>query len=827
MARSKSGKAKPFAKAQCKPISISRLLNFPGRAPRGDFWRELAKWVRTFPTGRQRPWGILFQMAAAKARARVILLRAEDEAIVPVGQRADYICLLHTFRKADTDHTQYMEAAAVGEYELRYAGGSSHTHAVRARLDVPIPESPGPAQMAMPFHMPTTTDPEAVPTSQWGRLQTGTAGRGGDPLVYALRNPHPGRTIKEFVIRGLVESPLIVAGVTCYRGTDHPLRHLARRMYRVRKPGRNPAEIEKVEVNLGAVARTDRTIGPRGNAWLRSPYTGVTDTAEPESGGEDILSVYGARDATVAVKLADRKTPLEFSLGEAYETGSSARGGVKLERLGGQKQWMQVEIIDGSTGTPTPVRLHISGAAGEYIAPYGHHEQVNVNWFEDYGADLKVGGRSYAYVPGVFTTDLPTGDLYIEMYKGFEYRATRCKVTVRPGQKKLRLRIDRWQDLRSEGWVTADTHVHFLSPQTAWLEAQCEGVNVVNLLASQWGRLFTNVGDISGRVGVVENDTVVWVGTENRNHMLGHISMLGTNCLPVFPMCCGGVGEAWVGDPDFRTLTEWARECKTKDGVVIRPHFPYCGFTEDPVLVVNGVVDALEINQNRGGGFPLQEWYGYLNNGYRVAVAGGTDKMGAYSALGDLRTYALLDKQRAFTYENWARAVRAGRTFATNGPLLQMCVEGKQIGDTIRLPAGGGTLQVDASAESAWLVGAIEIVRNGRTVAYETARKGARRLALSAKVCCDGSGWLAARCAGVGGTPAAYMAAHTSPVYITCGRQTPFDGPALEHMLNLTRGGIEYLETISTRFSDKDQERMIGIYRDVEAHLQKRAKEMA
>ena len=54
----------------------------------------------------------------------------------------------------------------------------------------------------------------------------------------------------------------------------------------------------------------------------------------------------------------------------------------------------------------------------------------------------------------------------------------------------------RW---RERGWVTADTHVHFLSPQTALLEGAAEGVNVVNLLASQWGEMFSNVGDFDGR----------------------------------------------------------------------------------------------------------------------------------------------------------------------------------------------------------------------------------------------------------------------------------------------------------------------------------------
>jgi hypothetical protein len=778
-------------------------------------------------------------MSPEGAAARAILLREDAEARIPIRARADYVCVLHTFAKLEDDPTAYAEAGRLGEYALIYADGSSHCQPIRARIEIMIPESPGPAQLAVPFQMPLPIDPAAPspgefkalppgPTeSRWGVRQCGIYTAGDGPLLYAIQNPNPEKTVLELVIRGLVESPILIAGVTAWRGTAHPLRHLARRMYRLRKAGGVPVKVWSLEVDMGAVARVDHTLGARGKAWLRSPYAGLTTAEEPERNGEDIFSIYGARDATVSARLAGRAAPVEFSLGEAYDSGICRRREILLERLGGAKQWMQVEILDSATGRPTPARLHISGLAGEYVAPYGHHEQINANWFEDYGADVKVGGRSYAYVPGRFFTDLPAGELYVELFKGFEYEPTRCKVTVHPGQKKLTLRIRRWKDLRSKGWLTADTHVHFISPQTAWLEAQCEGVNVVNLLASQWGRLFTNVGDISGRVGVVEGDTIVWVGTENRHHMLGHISMLGTKGLPVFPMCSGGVSESWMGDPEFRTLVEWAQECRRKDGLVIRPHFPYCGFTEDPALAVTGAMDAVEIAVGAAprNDFALQEWYRYLNNGYRVAVVGGTDKMGAYCALGHLRTYAQLDPEQAFTYENWARAVRAGRTYSTTGPLLELTVEGRRIGETIRLPAGGGRLQVEALAESAWPLGRIEIVQNGRPVASESSRLGGKKIAVSAKLSVSGSGWIAARCSGAQQTPAGYMAAHTSPIYVLCGRQKAFDGPALEHMLNLTRGGIEYLETLATRFSDRDQERMIRIYRDVERRLMRRLAE--
>ena len=68
------------------------------------------------------------------------------------------------------------------------------------------------------------------------------------------------------------------------------------------------------------------------------------------------------------------------------------------------------------------------------------------------------------------------------------------------------------------------------------------------------------------------------------------------------------------------------------------------------------------------------------------------------------------------------------------------------------------------------------------------------------------------------------MMAHTSPIYVTRGSERPFDGPALEHMLNLTRGGIEYLETIATRFSERDHARIVRIYREAEAHFLARLK---
>ena len=83
--------------------------------------------------------------------------------------------------------------------------------------------------------------------------------------------------------------------------------------------------------------------------------------------------------------------------------------------------------------------------------------------------------------------------------EGYEIAPVREKFTVGPDTDVVTFEIDRVLEWREKGWVTADTHVHFLSPQTALLEGEGEGVNVVNLLASQWGEMFSNVSDFDGK----------------------------------------------------------------------------------------------------------------------------------------------------------------------------------------------------------------------------------------------------------------------------------------------------------------------------------------
>src|SRR5207249_4552519 len=61
--------------------------------------------------------------------------------------------------------------------------------------------------------------------------------------------------------------------------------------------------------------------------------------------------------------------------------------------------------------------------------------------------------------------------------------------------------------------------------------------------------------------------------------------------------------------------------------------------------------------------------------------------------------------------------IRAGRTFVTNGPLLEFTLGGKQAGDTLRLPAAAAAVRLTASLWSFVPVDHFQVIGNGKVVA--------------------------------------------------------------------------------------------------------------
>jgi hypothetical protein len=592
----------------------------------------------------------------------------------------------------------------------------------------------------------------------------------------------------------------------------------------------------QVDVDLGWVGRTFTLPDFHPDAWLESPAAGL---GERETPSQESRCLYVEVTANISATLtlldskSGRRYTFELSKVVPGPELAAQEGAGTIEIVEHGRGWIHCRVLDPDTQRPTPVRLAFRSKEGRYIPPYGHRSVINDAWFQDYGADVKLMDTSFAYVDGTFQVELPPGEVYIEMTKGFEHQAVRQKIEIHPGQRELTLKIPRFTNLRSKGWVTADTHTHFLSPTTALLEAQAEGLNLINLLAAQWGDLYTNVGDLShGPVVSPDRDSMVWVGTENRQHILGHIGLEGVQGKPVFPMSAEGPSEAYLGDPLWTSMAEWADVCRQRQGLAIAVHFPY-PTGEIAADIVLGKIDAVEIWDDprvhrtaleKFDGLDYLDWYHYLNCGYRLPAVAGTDKMGAYMPAGTNRVYVYLG-QEEFNYSNYAKAVRAGNTFVTSGPLLMFQADGRPPGSELTLGAGGGTIEVSADAQCFVPIHRLEVIFNGEVVASREEPAGVRNISLAEKIKVQGPGWLAARCASQLGPTTSWnfkIAAHTSPVYVQVPGKELFSPEAATYFLKLIDGSQLYVETLATRPDAETFARIRKVYTDARAALHSR-----
>jgi hypothetical protein len=196
------------------------------------------------------------------------------------------------------------------------------------------------------------------------------------------------------------------------------------------------------------------------------------------------------------------------------------------------------------------------------------------------------------------------------------------------------------------------------------------------------------------------------------------------------------------------------------------------------------------------------EYYRYLNSGYRLSLAGGTDKMSSEVPMGLFRTYVYISPEKPFTFESWCEGLKQGRTFLSSGPIIQFTVDGNPIGSVVDLPSRGGEVQVEATADSIFPIHRLELIERGAVIAEAVNAAGARHLRLNERVRVDGNTWLAVRVGAADYAKPTLFAdawarglmAHSSPVYVACGGPwSMFDRSGLEYMTTLTELALSYI----------------------------------
>ncbi len=417
-----------------------------------------------------------------------------------------------------------------------------------------------------------------------------------------------------------------------------------------------------------------------------------------------------------------------------------------------QFQTVHVRVNDAATGQPTPVRVRFTDAEGNYYAPLGRLTDFATGRGRDVGGNVRLATKPWAYVPGAFEINLPPGTIHAEIRKGPEYRPILEMFQLNPGKLALRFNIERCLDLPAQGWYSGDGRVHVMSPHAALLEAQAEDVHVVNLLASSVDMV--NILAFSGQRPALEfPGYLVVVNTLNTHPGHGRLSLLNCHRV-VYPLTLDGSPgwERW-------TMADWCGQCHRKNGLVV------WACAEPLPAPLSHHVDAFEIDHFDDSPFAvLQQWYDLLNAGLKLPLMGSSGKNSNADVLGGMRTYAKLNLGEEFQYKNWIEAVRAGRTFISNGPILFLHVNDHDLGATIHLEKLGATVRVQAEVHSVFPIQSLEILLNGKVVA-ETSKD-----TLEIDLPIAEGGWLAARCRGqpqIIDRPVNQLwFAHSSPVYV-------------------------------------------------------------
>lgn len=833
------------ASQRFRPLSlpsgrVATRLDFPGMSA---YLRDVR--LTTF-AGECVYWGVPFDVGPVVAAA------SEDVVLEFDPFLAKTLCFLHAVDDdsdpAEVGLSSILERQGhlgqhTADYVVGYDDGTELTIPIIRRNEIGcIKYEACVASMPHRKSVPVLSNREE-PSRSYGWHEMRAPKHRIDPwmnYLFGWVNPEPEKAIA--AIRIMPHSGVVLlSGITAGEVASNPFRWRERRKCILTFPGDHPFDptldehglVADIQLDLGQVISVRPRAEYSNDDWPNSPAFQVPDLSDVEY----IVEYTSHEDA--AFTLADgRQVPVAETEGQGdVQTGAGAHivpaAGAKSAHAAAGPQLIVVppahrrvklRVVDAESLRPIAAKLHIHGTAGEYLPPVHRHRIPNPGFFEDYGADHAHGGKHLgAYVDGTFEVRLPEGPVYVEASKGFEYRPARLELAVSRTKAVVEVPLEREINWRKRGWVTADTHVHFLSPSTALYEGEAEGVNVVNLLASQWGEVMTNVSDFDGQTtlrsagwahGEAPADAgeyLVRVGTENRQHILGHISLLGYSGEMITPLCSGGPDESAHGDPVEVLISEWAMRCRKQNGIVVMPHIPIFAL-ESSAAMVEGLIDAVEMVSwgNMYGGlnpYSLTHWYQFLNCGYLVPAVGGTDKMSQDTAVGTVRTYARVDPERVLTYELWKQAIRDGDTFVTYGPLIDMEVDGRRPGSTVTMSPAGGTVTVRwEAASTAVQMTSVELVVNGRTV--ETAIVSASSCTGEWTVEVHESSWIA--CLVRGGHPGKpeVVAAHTSAVrFEVGGRRIHHHDDALAILARI-QGSLAFLETSGTRADPSVYRRM-------------------
>jgi Tol biopolymer transport system component len=526
----------------------------------------------------------------------------------------------------------------------------------------------------------------------------------------------------------------------------------------------------------------------------------------PSDGGDPFPLSYGDFDNTNP-RWSPDGTRIAFISNRSGNTSlwvQDVLGGAQRPIVAQKKRYLKsmghlsITILDPS-GKPTPARVSVIGEDGRAYAPddaWMHAEDSFVRSESEFESH-------YFHSPGKAEMTVPVGRIQVEVTKGFQYYVASETVTCRPdAQLVVHLKPLQIPQEAQYQWASADLHVHMnyggayrnTPPNLVAQEAAENLFLVENLVVNKEQRIpdiayFRTTPDPAS----TPNHWLLH-GQEFHTSYWGHLGLLNLTHNFLLPdYAAYGSTAASSLFPTNAAVYDLAHQQQALVGyahpfdIVVDPANdptlthgePLDEGLELPVDAALGKVDYIEVLGFSDHRMTASVWYRLLNCGFRLPAGAGSDTMANYASLrgpvGLTRVYAKVPKDTTGT-ATWMDALKHGRTFATNGPLLGFTLGGKAVGEELNLPAGENNVAFTSWLRSFVPVDHLEVVCNGKVV-RDLKTSGDRQSAdVKGTIPISQTGWCVLRASSDKPEHPVlddYVYATTSPIYVRVAGSVP------------------------------------------------------
>ena len=435
--------------------------------------------------------------------------------------------------------------------------------------------------------------------------------------------------------------------------------------------------------------------------------------------------------------------------------------------------------------------------------------------------------ETHSIVDREAAAEFPPGTYTIRAEKGCEYLPVSKTVELGSAAASVNLEVPRFRDMNQRGWYSGDLHIHRDAAEMPLLMA-AEDLNIGPT--------------IMRHVGGTRPPQLSFPAANPKPLDATHVLSLQNQEVERLFRGYGAVILLNMPEPVeekpadlFPLDVEFCRRARALGGFVdgekpIWKHVPVNVALEalDAIGVVNnhfhphdtmldaekyGSMEREKPEYKTVAGFAqwmMDLYYSFLNCGFRIPVSAGSASGVMGSWIGYERVYVKLSGP--FSYAQWFRDLKAGRSIATNGPLLEVEADGKAPGAEFAWKPGM-KVRLAISLHSQEANERVEVIYNGKVIGAGSIRE----------VSIPEPGWLAVRAIGPATETIRY--AHSSPFYFTRDGKLPVKKADAERWAEYIRRLAEGADRADYPSAEAYQ-KALATFREAEEVYRRRAGQM-